>query len=550
METINVAINQYGTSCVPSGQTIYEVLRQHLPPGSYQPFAAVRNNVFTSMNETLHFDTQISALPHFYETSRRAYEQAAILMLDYVVEQLFPGNALIVMHSICDGVYCRLRQDRVDPEAIDRIRQAFHRLVKENHAIRPVLMNRLDAIRYFEQKGRKDTAELLRYCHFSHLDLYTLDGQLYWAPFAPAPFTELIKTIDFVPYADGFIMRCPTEGNPEQLLPFNDQPRLYDVFQESDRWGAILAISEVADLNRLIVASEISDVIKISEALHEKKIAQIADQIASNPARRLVFVAGPSSSGKTTFAKRLAIQLRVLGYHVKPISLDDYFLDREELRRRQGENLNFEVLEALDLDLLNTQLAQLLQGKAVNIPEYDFHTGMKRPRKESFQPTPDTIYILEGIHGINPDLTPGIADEFKYKIYISALTHLNYDRLNRIATHDMRLIRRIVRDARYRGYSAANTIGMWKKVVEGEKRYIFSFQGTADVMFNSALLYEINVLKIYAEPVLKKVPENDRSYPEAQRLLGILSYFLTIDDDEVPPTSIMREFIGKSSFTY
>lgn len=550
MKNINVVINQNITATVPSGQTIYEVLRQHLEPSSYQPYAAVRNNVFTSMNEVLQFNTRISALPYFYETSRRAYEQAAILMLDYVVERLFPNNALVVMHSICDGVFCRLRDDRVDQEAIERIRQAFAQLVEENHAIRPILMNRLDAIRYFEEKGRQDTAELLRYCHFSHLDLYTLDGQLYWAPFAPAPFTSLIKTIDFVPYAEGFIMRCPAEGNPEQLLPFHDQPRLYDIFQESDRWGAILAISDVADINRLIVANEISDVIKISEALHEKKIAQIADQIASEPARRLVFVAGPSSSGKTTFAKRLAIQLRVLGYHVKPISLDDYFLDREELRRRQGENLNFEVLEAIDLDLLNGHLKQLLQGEAINIPEYDFHTGTKKPRKESYRATPDTIFILEGIHGINPALTPGIADEFKYKIYISALTHLNYDRLNRIATHDMRLIRRIVRDARYRGYSAANTIGMWKKVVEGEKKYIFTFQGTADVMFNSSLLYEVNVLKIYAEPVLKKVPENDRSYPEAQRLLGILSYFLTIDDDEVPPTSIMREFIGKSSFTY
>lgn len=550
MKTIKITINHQQEITTQAGQTIHALLEKHVAPGTYMPYLAVRNNVFTSLNEVVNTTTQIGTLPFFYESSRRAYEQAAALMLNYVIEHLFPGVELQIMHSICDGVFCRLRHNPVTAEMLQKIRDAFTTLVKENHPINPIQMSRLDAIHYFREKGRTDTVELLRYCHFNYLDLYSLNSQNYWLPSPPAPFTGLIKVVDFLPYADGFIMRCPTEGNPDVLYPFTDQVRLYDIFQEADRWGEILALSEVADINRLIVYDQISDVIKISEALHEKKIALIADQIAQVKNRRLIFVAGPSSSGKTTFAKRLAIQLRVLGYRVMMISLDNYFLDREELKRRQGETLNFEILEALDLDLLNKQLNQLMRGEEVLLPEYDFHEGVKRPSKEPIRAQSDTVFILEGIHGINPNLTPGVADDFKFKIYISALTHLNFDRLNRITTHDMRLIRRIVRDARYRGYSAAATINMWKKVVEGEKKYIFSFQSEADVMFNSSLLYEMGVLKIFAEPVLKKIPEDDRSYPEAQRLLDLLSYFLTINDDEIPPTSILREFIGKSSFEY
>jgi len=299
----------------------------------------------------------------------------------------------------------------------------------------------------------------------------------------------------------------------------------------------------------MIAENQISDIIKVAEALHEKKIASIADEIDQQH-KQLIFVAGPSSSGKTTFSKRLAIQLRVLGYKVVLLSLDNYFLDRDELQRRQGADLNFEVLEAIDLNLLNEQLNRLLQGETVTPPVYDFHKGVKNPGTQTITADPHTVFILEGIHGINPDLTSGISDACKYKVYVSALTHLNFDQSNRIPTHDTRLIRRIVRDAKYRGYSAADTIGMWKKVVEGEKRYIFTYQGSADVMFNTSLLYEIGVLKVAAVPALKLVPEEHPSFPEAQRLLDMLAYFLPLDEDEIPPTSILREFIGKSSFTY
>jgi len=549
MQNIRIVLNGQAETVQP-GQTIGTIFANCLPESRYVPFIAVKNNAFASLNEVIQEAAQISSLQYFYESSRRAYENAAIATLNFAADLQHPGAELLIMHSMCDGIFCRFSNAPLNNQDVFlQLGEVFRSLVSKDYPILPVLTSRLDAINYFRDVGRPDTAELLKYGTSGYLTLYTMNGKRYWLPSPPAPRTGLLNVVEIKPYDDGFVMRCPTEGDHTRLHPFRDQLRLYEIFQESERWGEILGVQYVAHLNRMIAENQIADIIKVAEALHEKKIASIADEIDQQH-KQLVFVAGPSSSGKTTFSKRLAIQLRVLGYRVVLLSLDNYFLDRDELQRRQGADLNFEVLEAIDLNLLNEQLNRLLQGETVTPPVYDFHKGVKNPGTQAITADPHTVFILEGIHGINPDLTSGISDACKYKVYVSALTHLNFDQSNRIPTHDTRLIRRIVRDAKYRGYSAADTIGMWKKVVEGEKRYIFTYQGSADVMFNTSLLYEIGVLKVAAVPALKLVPEEHPSFPEAQRLLDMLAYFLPLDEDEIPPTSILREFIGKSSFTY
>jgi len=551
MKTIEVKLNHKRAMQIHSGKTIREIVCEALPKGRYTPYLVIRNNIFTSYNEPVNEPTNISVLHNFHESSHRAYENAAIMILNYVIENLYPDQRLIIMHSMCDGVFCRFEdEDFCTPLVILQISTAFLRVVEENHAIDPLLISRSDARRYFTDIGQADTVELLKYCESNFITLYHVNGRRHWTLSPPAPATGLIKVFDIMPYQKGFVLRCPTEGNDRRLRPFTDQVRLYEIFQETDEWGRILEINTVADVNRLIVENQISDIIKIADALQEKKIASIADQIARDGTRRFVFVAGPSSSGKTTFSKRLAIQLRVLGLKTILLSLDNYFRDRSELAERQGRHLNFEVLDAIDLELLNDHLQRLLNGEAVIPPIYDFHTGMKAAGSKAVRAAAGTVLIFEGIHGINPGLTQKIDDRYKFKIYVSALTHLNFDNINRIHTHDTRLLRRIVRDFKYRGYSAAETISMWKKVVEGEKKYIFTYQGNADMMFNSSLVYEHGVLKTPAATVLKNVPEEHHSYPEAQRLLDMLSYFLPVDDAEIPPTSIMREFIGNSSFSY
>jgi len=552
MKTIQVTINHEKTTISRPEKTIREVLCETLGNGNFMEYISVKNNVFSSFQERVVASCAIGTFSHFYESSRRAYENASVAMLQYVVEKSLPGQKLHILHSMCDGIFCEINQnDLVSEQTISIIKKGFADLVSADIPIVPELFSRGDAQRYFQNHNRPDTADLIRFCSLNYIKLYSINGFRYWIPCPPASSTGLINTYDIIKYKHGFVFRNPVENMPNELQPFYNQERLYEIFNETKKWGNILKITNVSQLNNLVANENISDIMKISEALHEKKIASIADKIESScQNKRLVFVAGPSSSGKTTFMKRLYIQLRVLGHRVISLSLDNYFKDRNELTREQGDKLNFEVLDALDLKLLNTQLTDLLAGKLVTPPIYDFIKGIKVLGKTEIRADQNTLFIIEGIHGINPGLTENIGDQYKFKIYLSALAHLNFDDINRIPTHDTRLIRRIVRDAKYRGYSASQTINMWKKVIEGEKKYIFKYQGEADIMFNSSLVYEIGVLKQPAEIALKKVDPRDLSHPESERLLSMLAYFLPVDQKEIPPTSILREFIGESSFKY
>lgn len=552
METIDISIDKRRHIMVKKGLTIRNILKQYIRDKPYLEYLAIKNNTFASLNEAINENASIGTIQNFYDSSRRAYENTAICILQYAVEKKLPERKLRVLHSMCDGVYCKLNgQKTLGDSAFKKIKSGFKETVSANIPIIPELYTRGEAQSYFQKIGRYDTAELIKHCSLNYIILYTINGLRYWLPSPPAPETGLIKTYIIKKYKNGFVLRCPVENDPFSMQHFYNQERLYEIFSEADRWGNILDLSNISQLNDLVTGNNISEMVKISEALHEKKIAAIADTIEkSHNKKRLIFVAGPSSSGKTTFMKRLYIQLRVLGHRVISLSLDNYFKDRDEIVREQGNNINFEVLDALDLKLLNTQLNDLLAGKQVTTPVYNFISGKKEIGIKSFQASPSTFFIIEGIHGINPELTKDIKDDYKFKIYLSALTHLNFDDINRIPTHDTRLIRRIVRDSKYRGYTASQTINMWKKVVEGEKKYIFKYQGEADVMFNSSLAYEIGALKQPAEFALKAVKEEDPSHPESERLLHFLSYFLPIDNKEVPPTSILREFVGESSFKY
>ena len=552
METVNITINDTVKLKARKGRSVKEILKEHFSETTYSQYSVVLNGQLSSLNTIIEDDIKIMTVENCDESSRRAYENTAALILTHTTQQIFPEEKLIISHSICEGLFCEFyKKKSVDDETVQKLINAFNDIIKKNLEIKPFITSRLKAIKYFKQIGRNDSAELLKYSNRKNVLLYTIEEKKYWLPGPPAPNTGLIKIFSLQPYSNGFVLRYPIEPKLDRLPVFTKQNMLCQIFNEAERWGEILEITDISHVNRLVVNKKISDMIKISEALHEKKIAIIADSIAEqNNDRRLIFIAGPSSSGKTTFMMRLYIQLRVLGYKVVTLSIDNYFLNRDEIINKQRKNINYEVLEAIDLDLLNSHLSQLLSGKPVSLPKYDFKLGKKNWGNNEIIANKKTLFIIEGIHGLNPGLTNNIDDSYKYKIYISALTHLNFDNSNRISTHDARLIRRIVRDYKYRGYSASETIKMWQNVVLGEKKYIFPFQEESDIMFNSSLAYEFGVLKKYAEEALNKVPEDDSSYPESKRLLDFLSYSLPIDDHEISPTSILREFIGKSSFTY
>ncbi len=547
MSRLKISLNNDSVIFEKQNKKIHEILDQHLEDKTYMPYVVVKNHRFCSINDTVSEDSTINTFPEFHDSSRRTYINTALFVLSYVCHKKFSDLNLNVLHSMADGVYCKFSNHKMTKKLIERLKTEFQQIVDAALPICPVKSDKIAAINYFKAIGREDTVNLLRYCSQNFIILYQIEDMKYWEQAPLAPNTKDVDVFDIHPYSDGFILRCPVEGDPSKLQEFINQEKLYDVFREFVQWGEILNLTTISDINEHIVTHNVSELIKISESLQDKKLAYIADQIQCTQ-KRLVFIAGPSSSGKTTFANKLAIQLKVLGLNAITLSLDNYFKDRDDLRREQGAHLDFEVLEAIDLKLLNQHLKLLLKGHEIALPDYNFITGKKEYNGKKLKVDSKTILLFEGIHGINPGLTPEIDDEVKFKIYISALTHLNFDSKNRIATHDMRLIRRIVRDYKYRGYSAAETIAMWKKVVEGEKKYIFKFQQYSDIMFNSALVYELNALKNYAEKILMQVPFEHPSYPEAQRLLDLLSFFLPIDGDNIPDTSLVREFLGGSSF--
>lgn len=474
-----------------------------------------------------------------------------MLMLSALYDVVPEGKVkkVCVEHSLSKGYYCVIEGDlKVTEEFLLEVKLKMLELISLDLPIKKRSMNTEKARELFRKHGMYDKVKLFKYRRVSRVNIYELNGYEDYNYGYMAPSTGMLDTFDLYPYDEGFVLQLPTKNEPDVVPEFNPQHKLFQVLKESAKWGTMLNVDTVGALNDAIASGDISELILVQEALQEKKIADIAEDIASKPDKKFIMIAGPSSSGKTTFSHRLAVQLKAHGLKPHTIEVDNYFVEREETPKDADGNYNFECLEAIDIALFNKQLTDLLAGKTVELPSFNFKIGKKEFKGDMLTLGKDDILIFEGIHCLNDRLSESVPRENKYKIYISALTQLNIDEHNRIPTTDGRLIRRMVRDARTRGSSAARTLGMWESVRRGEEENIFPYQEEADAMFNSALIYELAVLKQEAEPLLFGISKDEPEYYEAKRLLKFLDYFLGINSEDIPKNSIIREFIGGSIF--
>lgn len=439
-------------------------------------------------------------------------------------------------------------EGRIDPSFVERVKTRMRELVQENLPIMKRAYPTDEAIELFDSQGMDDKVRLFRYRRGSYINVYCLDGYYDYNYGYMVPSTGYLSHFDLVPYRNGMMLMLPDRLEPEKVREFEPREKLFHVLKRSNDWGVEMGIETVADLNDKICEGDLAEMILVQEALQERRIGEIASDIAHRGDVKFVMIAGPSSSGKTTFSHRLSIQLKTHGLSPHPIAVDDYFVDRQKTPLDEDGNYNFECLEAIDVEKFNEDMCELLAGKRMEMPRFNFKTGLREYKGDFLQLGKDDILVIEGIHGLNDKLSHSLPLESKYKIYISALTSLNVDDHNRIATTDGRLIRRMVRDARTRGASATHTLRMWNSVRRGEEENIFPFQESADAMFNSALLYELSVLKQYAEPLLYSVERNTPEYFEAKRLLKFLEYFLGVSSENIPQNSIVREFVGGSCF--
>lgn len=547
--------NTNSTKSFPEGSsllTIYTGFNLQMP---YGPVSAKANNKVESLDFRVYYNKDIEFLDITSASGMRTYVRSLCFVLVKAVEELYPEGSISLEHPVSKGYYCNLHLDRgIGLDDVMRIKQKMQEII---HADIPYLRMEChteEVVRLFRQRGMLDKAKLLETSGQLYSYYYRLGDTVDYYYGSLVPSTGYLHLFDLVKYYDGLLLRIPSRNNPEKLEELVKQEKMLEVFQEYHRWNQILGISTVGDFNIACNSGHATDLINVSEALQEKKIARIADEIThrnENGERvKLVLISGPSSSGKTTFSKRLSIQLMTNGMRPYPISLDDYFVNREDTPLDENGKHDFESLYALDLPFFEKQLKALLAGEEVELPRFNFTTGKREMSGKKLRVDEHMILILEGIHALNPALTPNIPAANKYKIYVSALTTILLDNHNYIPTTDNRLLRRIIRDYKYRNYSAEETIARWPSVRAGEDKWIFPYQEYADAMFNSALLFELAVLKENVEPVLRKVPNSCPEYSEAHRLLRFLSYFTPVQDKELPPTSLLREFLGGSSFNY
>ena len=482
-----------------------------------------------------------------YNTYRRS---ATLLLLKaiYDVEGMEAVRGMKVEFSVSEGYYVSSKKMPVDQETLGRIEMRMKELVNENLPIEKHSIPVEEAIEHFAEHGMVDKARLFRFRRSSSVNVYLLDNfeDYYYGYMVPS--TGYLKYFKLIPYDEGFVLEFPPRKTPETFGPFKEQHKVFQTLKSSTKWGEILDVGTVGALNEQISAGNIGNIILAQEAIMEKELGNIAEQIAALPDKKLIMIAGPSSSGKTTFSHRLSIQLMAHGLKPHPIAVDNYFVERVDTPKDENGQYNFECLEAMDIELFNQQMSALLRGEEVYMPTFNFITGTKEYKGNSLKLGPEDVLVIEGIHCLNDALSYSLPAENKFKIYVSALTQMNIDEHNRIPTTDGRLLRRMVRDARTRGASAQKTISMWPSVRRGEDENIFPYQESADVVFNSALIYELSVLKQYAEPLLFGIKPEEPEYLEAKRLLKFLNYFQGIDSNMIPGNSILREFIGGSFF--
>lgn len=512
----------------------------------------MKDNRLRELHKKVHEDCELSLITLGDTIGHKTYKRSMNLLLLRAVYHVAGSENIekIVLHfSVDDGFYYTIQgKVKVDQEFLDKTEAYMRELVERQLPVMKRTISTAGAIRLFHQYGMYDKEKLFRYRRVSRVNLYSLDGfEDYFYGFM-VWHTGYLSYFKLHLYDEGFVLMMPSVKHPDQVKEFCPSPKIFQVQKQSEKWGEMMEISMVGELNEKISRGDIKDMILISEALQEGKISDIAQEIVSRKDVKFVMIAGPSSSGKTTFSHRLSIQLAAHGLRPHPVAVDNYFVDREDNPRDENGNYDFECLEAIDLELFNHDMNALLRGERVEIPRFNFTTGRREYKGDFLQMKPNDILVIEGIHALNDKMSYSLPHESKYKIYISALTQLNVDEHNRIPTTDGRLIRRMVRDNRTRGTNAKETISRWPSVRKGEEKNIFPYQEDADVMFNSALIYELSVLKLYAEALLFQIMPEEPEYQEAKRLLKFLDYFVGVPSEDVPNNSILREFVGGSCF--
>ena len=529
---------------------ISEALKNEIEKSKYTVIGAIYNNEYVDLNKTIDEDGTVELLDISTKEGIRAYRRTLIYIFAKALRKIFPENQATVNYQMANAIYCDIGNIEVTDEIIKKINKEMKKIVEKDLPITLTTMNREEAEEFFTKNNTKRGLLQFELKSNQKIYMYFCEDYFNYGYGIMANRTGMIKTFNVIKYDKGLLIRYPSIENPNELPDFMQNKKLKWAFDEYNEIHKILGMNAVYMLNEAVKQKTIKDAIMLDEALHEKKIANIADKIAENRKIKMILIAGPSSSGKTTFAQRLGIQLRINKIKPVTISVDNYFVERKDTPKDENGKYNFEAIEAIDLELFNEHLTKLLAGEEVEMPQFDFVEGTKRYKGNKLKLKEDEVLVIEGIHCLNDRLTSRIPKEQKFKIYISALTVLNMDRYTKVSSSDVRLIRRIVRDYQFRGYSAKHTIEGWSSVTRGEVENIFPFQEEADVIFNTSLIYELGVLKGIATPILKEIKKDEKEYAEAQRLLGILKYIRSIPESEVPTNSLLKEFVGGGDFKY
>lgn len=536
---------------VEIGSTLFDVFSSFDLKMTHGPVSARVNNKVEGMHYRVYNSKDVEFLDMNSASGSRAYTRTLFFVLCKAVQDIYPNTDVVIDIPVSNGFYVDIRLGRpVVDEDVNILRRRMQEIIDSKMPIRRFTVPTEVAIALFQEKGDVEKVKLLRTSGSIYTTYYKIGEYVDYYYGTLLTNTSQLYLFGLEKYYDGMLLRIPSVSNPDELGEMTRQDKMFDIFKEHHRWQEILGIRTVGDFNQAIDAGHATDIINISEALQEKKLAKIAEEIASREGVKLVLLAGPSSSGKTTSCKRLSIQLAVNGLKPLQISLDDYFVDRDKTPKDENGEFDFESIYALNLDLLNEQFNALFRGEEVELPKYDFPSGKSVKSGKKLKLEPNNVLVVEGIHALNPELTAHVPEEKIFRVYASALTTILLDNHNYIPTTDNRLLRRIIRDYKYRGVSAQETIRRWPSVRAGENRWIFPFQENADAMLNTAMLYELSVLKMQAEPLLQQVPENCEEFAEAYRLLKFLKYFKGIPYNNLPPTSLLREFLGGSSFHY
>ena len=544
--------NNKKTQKVAIGSTLFDIFSEIGLEMSHGPISCKVNNKVEGMHYRVYNSKDLEFLDMTSSSGSRAYTRTLFFVLCKAVKDIFPASPDVIIDiPVSNGFYVDVRLGKeLTEEEVGMLRNRMQEIIDARMPIRRYMVPTEDAIALFQEKGDVEKVKLLKTSGSIYTTYYKIGDYVDYYYGTLLTNTSELYLFGLEKYYDGMLLRIPSLKNPDQLGEITRQDKMFDIFKEHHRWQDIIGIRTVGDFNQAVTAGFSTDIINISEALQEKKIAQIAEDIAQRKGVKLVLLAGPSSSGKTTSCKRLSIQLAVSGLKPLQISLDDYFVDREKTPKDECGEYDYESIYALDLKLINEQFNALFRGEEVELPKYDFQSGKSKRSGKKLKMNDHNVLVVEGIHALNPELTSQIPDEQIYRVYASALTTILLDNHNYIPTTDNRLLRRIIRDNKYRGVSAQETIHRWPSVRAGENKWIFPFQENADAMLNTAMLYELAVIKMQAEPLLQLVPENCEEYAEAYRLLKFLKYFKGIPYNNLPPTSLLREFLGGSSFHY